>query len=307
MNLRDLKYFTCVAETGSFSLAANLLHRSQPAVSRAIQELESDLGVSLFTRHGRRISVSPEGWSLLRDAKSVLESADVLLDRARMLAAGKSAVLRLGAATSTIERVLPPLVNSFREAWPQVELKFTAGSGGEMLDALVRGEVDAVFTRLTASETLVSRWLFPLHVIAVVPEKHAIARHKSVSVNDLAHHSLLAAPPEFTSRMLFDSACLAARLRPRIVLESHDHNALVALAEVGYGVAIVPSTVAMERHRVKAVSIQVQKRLLGVWTGLVWDRQRLTPVLKAFIDAATTQLRDDYPGVKLKLSALPRA
>ena len=103
-----------MAESGSFSVAAELMHRSQPAVSRAIQELEVDLGVELFTRNGRRVTLSPEGWSLLRDVKIVLEHADVLIERARLLAAGKSLVLRVGGASSSIERVLPRLIQKFQ-------------------------------------------------------------------------------------------------------------------------------------------------------------------------------------------------
>jgi len=306
MNLRSLKYFASVAETGSFSVAADLMHRSQPAISRAIQELEADLGVELFTRNGRRVTLSPGGWSLLRDVKIVLEHANALEDRARLLAAGKSLVLRVGGASGSIERVLPRLIQKFQSEWPNVDLALVPGSGGGLLDALARGEVDVVFTRLTASETLESRLLFPLHVIAVVPERHEFASRKFVTIADLVSHGLLIAPQDFTSRMLFDAACKASELRPRFLLESHDQNALIALSEVGYGVAVVPSTVALEHHKVKALPIRAGKHFLGVWTALVFDRSNIPPHVKAFIEQAARQLKTDYPGVSLKLPSLPR-
>ena len=181
MHLRSLNYFATVAETGSVSAAAERLHRSQPALSRAVQELESELGVALFVRHGRRIALSPEGWSVLREAKLVLGSADVLLERARLLSAGRSAVLRIGGAASTVERVLPPLLRTFATQRPDVEVSLTIDSGGRLLESLDRGELDVVFTRETSSETLVSRRLFPMHVVAVVPARHELARRKAVS------------------------------------------------------------------------------------------------------------------------------
>jgi DNA-binding transcriptional LysR family regulator len=306
MNLRSLKYFSSVAETGSISAAADLVHRSQPAVSRAIQELEEDLGVELFTRNGRRVTLSPQGWSLLRDVKLVLEHADALTERARLLAAGKSLVLRIGAATSSIERVLPRLIQQFQSEWPNVELSLATGSGGGLLDALHRGEVDVVFTRQTASDTLASRALFPFHVIAVVPERHALASRKFVTIDDVVRHGLLIAPQDFTSRMLFDAACKASELRARFLLESHDQNALVALSEVGYGVAIMPSTIALEHHKVKALPIRSGKLYLGVWTALVFDKLNASAHVKAFIELAARRLKSDYPGALLKLPPLPR-
>jgi DNA-binding transcriptional LysR family regulator len=306
MNLRSLKYFASVAESGSFSVAAELVHRSQPAVSRAIQELEVDLGVELFTRNGRRVALSPEGWSLLRDVKLVLEHADVLADRARLLAAGKSLVLRIGGASSSIERVLPRLIQTFQSEWPNVELSVVSGSGGGLLDALARGEIDVVFTRLTSSETLASRLLFPVHVVAVVPEWHEFASRKFVTIADLIQHGLLIAPQDFTSRMLFDAACKASELRPRFLLESLDQNALIGLCEVGYGVAIVPSTITLEHHKVKALPIRAGKSSLGVWTAFVYERQSVPPHVQAFIEQAARQLKSDYPGAQLKLPPLPR-
>lgn len=306
MHLRSLNYFATVAETGSVSAAAERLHRSQPALSRAVQELESELGVALFVRHGRRIALSPEGWSVLREAKLVLGSADVLLERARLLSAGRSAVLRIGGAASTVERVLPPLLRTFATQRPDVEVSLTIDSGGRLLESLDRGELDVVFTRETSSETLVSRRLFPMHVVAVVPARHELARRKAVSIEDVGRFGLLIAPKNFTSRMVFEAACRSTDLRPRLILESADQNALVALAEVGYGVAVVPSTLALEHHAVKALPIRSGHRPLGVWTGLVRERKQVSTHVREFIDEAIRQLRADYPGRRLELPALAR-
>ena len=159
-----------------------------------------------------------------------------------------------------------------------------------------------VFTRQTASETLASRPLFPFHVVAVVPDRHEFASRKFVSIADLVNGGLLIAPKDFTSRMLFDAACKASELRPRFLLESHDQNALVALSEVGYGVAIMPSTIALEHHKVKALPIRSGKRFLGVWTALVFDKQNTSLHVKAFIELAARQLKSDYPGAQLEAS-----
>lgn len=304
MNLRNLRYFVGVAETGSVSLAAELLHRSQPAVSRAIQELEAELGVALFVREGRRITPSAEGWGLLPHARAVLRSADDLGARAHQLASGKVAVLRIGGAASTVESVLPRLIALYTAAQPNVEVILTLDSGSGLLAALERGELDAILTREVSSEFLESRRLFPMHVIAVMKKGHPLEAHSTLSVEDLRNEGLLLGPKPFTSRMLFDAACRAAELSPKVVLESPYQGALLALAEVGHGIAVLPSTMGLAGRTVTARALCSEGNPIGVWTGLVWDRRRRTATVDAFIDITATAMRKDYPGAELQLPAL---
>ncbi|SAL86124.1 LysR family transcriptional regulator [Caballeronia choica] len=304
MNLRNLRYFVGVAETGSVSLTAELLHRSQPAVSRAIQELEAELGVSLFVREGRRITPSAEGWGLLPHARAVLRSADDLGARAHQFASGKVAVLRIGAAASTVESVLPRLIAIYTAAQPSVEVTLTLDSGSGLLAALERGELDAILTREVNNEFLESKCLFPMHVVAVMQKGHPLGSRRILSVEDLQDEGLLLGPKPFTSRMLFDAACRAADMSPKIMLESPFQGALLALAEVGHGVAILPSTMRLAGRSVTAHALRSDNVPIGTWTALVWDRRRRTAQVDAFIQIAAATLRNDYPGADLRLPAL---
>ncbi|MGE0807605.1 MAG: LysR substrate-binding domain-containing protein [Burkholderiaceae bacterium] len=139
--------------------------------------------------HVQCISLSPEGWNLLRDAEAILGNVDALNERARRLRAGKAFVLRIGGAASTIERVLPRLIALYRAEWSSAEISITIDSGGKLLDAVGRGELDLAFTRLTTGETIESAPLFPVHVVAVVSKHHRSAPRKSVRVADLAQGS----------------------------------------------------------------------------------------------------------------------
>lgn len=305
MNLRNLRYFVGVAETGSVSLAAELLHRSQPAVSRAIQELEADLGVSLFVREGRRITPSAEGWGLLPHARAVLKSADDLGARAHQLASGKVSVLRIGGAASTVESVLPRLIALYTAARPNVEVILTLDSGSGLLASLERGELDAILTREVSSEFLESRRLFPMHVMAVMQTGHPLAASHTLEIEALRKEGLLLGPQPFTSRMLFDAACRTAEVTPKVLLESPYQGALLALAEVGHGIAILPSTMSLSGRAVAARALCSEGEPIGVWTGLVWDRRRRPETVDTLIDIATATLRESYPGADLKLPALP--
>lgn len=306
MNLQALRYFTCIAECGSFSAASELLHRSQPALSRGIQELEAELGVQLFMREGRRVTLSAEGASLLRHARDTLQDAQTLLARAQALRTGEVTVLRVGTAASTIEGVLPGLIHQYGKSAPGVELALATDSAGALLAALEQGELDVAITRHTTSELLDSKPLFPAHILAFMQKQHALAGKAALRIEDLASQRLMLAPRTATSRTLFDLACEEAGVRPLVVLEAADLHALTALSEVGYGIAIGPSTVSLKGRPVQAVPIQVKGHLLGAWTGVVWNRRRESDAVRTFVETAVRQHRRDYPGRELRLPPLPR-
>lgn len=150
-------------------------------------------------------------------------------------------------------------------------LRLDSGSG--LLAALEQDELDAILTREVSSEFLESRRLFPMHVLAVLGKGHRLASRRAVAVEQLQDEGVLLDPKPFTSRMLFDAACRTADLRPRIVLESPYQGALLALAEGGHGVAILPSTMSLAGRSVIASALGDGEVPIGTWTALVWDRR----------------------------------
>ncbi len=247
---------------------------------------------------------SAEGWALLPHANAVLRGADDLGARARHLASGKVAILRVGGAASTVESVFPRLIAIYTAAQPSVEVALTLDSGSGLLTALERGELDVIFTREVSNQFLESKRLFPMHVTAVMRKEHPLGSLPIISVEDLQDEGLLLGPKPFTSRMLFDIACRTADMSPQVMLESPFQAALLALAEVGHGVAILPSTMSLAGRSVTVRGLLSAGAPIGTWTALVWDRRRRTAQVDAFIEIATATLRNDYPGAYLQLPAL---
>lgn len=308
MDLRGLRRFLAVAETLSFSRAAAVLNRSQPGLSRSIQELEAELGMPLFERRGRRILLRPEGELLLRRARRLVEDAEQLRAEARLLARGQTQVLRLGAASNTLERVLPAVLQRYHQTWPNVEVQLRSEGGTSLIAEIERGTLDVIISRMVESDLLESRYIFSMHVVAIVGRAHRLAGRRTLRIEDLDGERLLVPPDNFTSRMLLNAAFRAADLRPYVALESPDINALVALAEAGLGIAVGPSTVMTAARKVAVRAIERDGEPLGCATGLIWSRgRRLAPHIADFIDVAATLLRRDYPGKELKLPPLPRA
>src|SRR5262244_3706854 len=114
MNLRHLRAFVSIADTGGFARAANRMNLSQPALSRQIHALETELGVPLFDRLGRRVRLTSEGEDLLRRGRRLLTEADSLGERARLLKAGETGILRVGATPQVIENMLANFLTQYR-------------------------------------------------------------------------------------------------------------------------------------------------------------------------------------------------
>jgi LysR family cyn operon transcriptional activator len=297
MELRHLRYFVAVADAASVSRAALRIHVSQPALSRQIQDLESELGVRLFDRVGRRIQLTTEGEDLLHRSRELLAGAESLAERARVLGGGKVGSLRLGATPQAMQSVVASFLGRYARSWPGVDVRLVEAGGVRLLDLVDGGQLHLALTGVSLRPHLASRLLFPIRVLAIARDRPRWKGRSTMAVEDLASEPLLLLRPEFGARQLFDAACRIAQLEPRVVLEGSEPHALVALAEAGHGVAIVPSTVRVGSKRSRALPIIDQGKSLGTWGGLVWDPRRSLPAYATgFIDQLAAQVQFTFPG-----------
>ena len=306
MELRHLRYFVSVAEHGSVSRAARHIHVSQPALSRQIQDLEAELGIRLFDRVGRRIELTAEGEDLVRRSRDVLAQAESVRERARALAGGFVGVLRVGATAQSTQSILAGFLSRYRRLRPGIEVQLVEEGGVKLLDLVEQGAVHLAISAVLGGARLKSRRLFPIRVLAVVAPRHRWKRRRTIEVVELANEPLLLLRRDFGTRRLFDAACGIAQVRPRIVLESSDPHSLVALAEAGHGVAVVPSTVRLISQKVQVLAVVQKREPLGTWGAVVWDPRRSLPIhASTFIDQLSAYVRGAIPGRRLDRTAPP--
>lgn len=308
MELRHLRYFVTVADAGGFSRAAARLHISQPALSRQIRDLESELGVRLFDRVGRRILLTAEGQDLLKRSRDLLADAESFGERARALKGGETGILRVGATPQTLESFLTNFLARYRRSHPGVEIHLTEDGGPPLLGRLERGELHLAVT-IPGHERLRSRLLFPVRVLAVMSASHRLKRRRILEVADLAGEPLLLLHRHFRTRQWFEAACQMAHLRPRVLLESGAPHTLIALTRAGYGIAIVPSNVQFPRKNLWAACMVQGGKALGGWIAISWDPRRfLPPHAQSFMDELAAYSRRSYPGREFEriAPAVPR-
>jgi len=293
MNLRHLRTFVCIAETGSIARAGSRLHVSQPAASRQILSLEAELGVALFHRIGRRLRLTSEGEDLLRQSRRLLVEAEVLAERARTLKGGHAGILRVGATPMAIESTLSGFLTQYGRAHPAVEVHLLEDAGLRLATRLERGDVH--FALIGPDGRFRFRLLYPCHNLAIISRKHPLSRRRALDVAELADGPLLLLQRGFGSREWFDSACALAHVRPVIHLESTSPHTLIALARVGHGIAVVPSTVVVP-DGVRAVPLTQGKRSTGAWLTVAWNTERSLPAYaEQFVDELVAYCRAGYP------------
>ena len=305
MELLALRRFAEVAELGSVSRAAGRLRLSQPTLSRQIQALEAELGVPLFDRIGRTVTLTDAGHELLRRARGLLQEADALQARFSELASGSTGVLRIGATPQTLDSLVADVLVRYRRRHPHVDVELVEDGAASLLAQVERGTVHLAIATLPEGTPLAGRVLFPLGVLAVVPRHHRFAHRRTLEVSDLAAERLLLLRHGFLTRQLFDAACHIARVTPRIVLESGSPHSLLTLVERGHGIAVIPSTVRVLSRRHRLLAVRHGGRQLGVSMSAIWDPRRyVSPAVRLLIEEFYLFTRRQYPGRNLHLRDL---
>ena len=295
-----MRTFVIVAEQGTVSKASLRLRIAQPALSRQIKELEDELGLRLFDRVRRRLVLTGEGEQLLGDCRTVLGAVGSFSERAQRLRRADMGILKVAVTPQTLEGVFSTFLHQFAKQRPNVQIRLTEAVGSNLLTLLERGDVHisicAMRTIQTSNHPFESFPLPPVGYLAACHTSLQLGRAGNVDIVKLARYPLLLPDTSFLVRNTFDAACRLAGLKPNIFIESRSPQGLLALAEAGHGVAIVPSVLSTHRYRLRIVHISDRGRPLRVALGAHWDKRRtLPPYAKGFCEALAAHMHEISP------------
>jgi DNA-binding transcriptional LysR family regulator len=306
--LRNLRTFVAIVDSGGVHRAAARLHLTQPAISRRIRALESELGVPLFDRIGRRVHLTSEGDDLLRRSRELLRQADSLVQRAAALKKGESGILRVGASPMVIEGTLAPFLSRYRRRHPGIEVQLVEDGSLRLPSRLADGDVQLALT-VVVDPRFRQRPLFPAYGVAVMSKEHRLGERRMIDIAELADEPLLLLHRTFASRGWVDAACDSAHVRPRIILESGSPHTIIALAAAGHGIAIIPSTITIPRANVRTVPLTHGSAVVGGWLTIAWDAHRfLAPFAERFVEEIATHCERAHPNREFarRAPALPK-
>ena len=243
MNLHQFRFVQeAVRRNLNLTETARVLHTSQPGVSKAIIELEEELGVEIFARHGKRLKrVTEPGQHVLQSIELIMREVGNLKRIGEQYSAQDSGTLSIATTHTQARYVLPQPVASLREAFPKVNVSLHQGSPDQVARMLIDevAEIGIATESLALYDELVTLPCYEWQHMLVMPADHPLAQQKSITLEELVSQPLITYHPSFTGRTKIDEAFAAKRLHPRIALEAIDSDVIKTYVRLGLGVGIV--------------------------------------------------------------------
>jgi DNA-binding transcriptional LysR family regulator len=290
MELRHLRYFTITAEELHFGRAAKRLQMTQPALSKQIHSLESELDVLLFTRTKRTVQLTAAGQVFLEQAQQLLRQADRAVQFARRAARGELGTLRLGFTTTATQTVLPSLVREFRDRYPDVELILQELSTEAQVQALNQHQIDLAFLHPPIDQrglSLHEIWAEPF--VVVLPKQHRLVHQESVHPKELAEEVFILHPRQ-EGPMLYHQClelCQQLGFEPAIAQEAVSHTTRICLVAAGQGVTFIPKSV-QALVGTEVVCKPLEPCPIQMEFAAAWRYNDQAPVLDAFLAIVQT-------------------
>jgi Transcriptional regulator len=281
MHLRHLTAFVAVAETLNFSRAAQELHVAQPAISQQIRALEVELGVMLFDRIGKKVSLTEAGRALLPYARQILATVEAAENEVRERSALKRGRTSLGAPPTVSTHILPAKLTQFKQLWPGLDVMLREAGTGTLLSLIEDGKLDLaiVATDVVPDNVESMPFLQESYVLAVSAQHPFLGKRQTIKLADLASEPFILFPEGYKLREVTLSACRRAGFEPKVALDGGAMASALEFVGAGLGVALVPELALTDTHNIHSVRISDQslKRDLG----LVWLKGRsLSPAAR---------------------------
>ncbi|BDU01740.1 LysR family transcriptional regulator [Nocardia sputorum] len=275
----DLEWFTTLAELERVGAAADRLHLAQPTLSRMLARLERRVGVELFDRHGKRITLNEYGriyYEHARRARSELDAAkQALADRANPA----GGVVRLSFQHSFGGSLVPQLISGFRRVSGRITVTLWQGAATAVTERVLEGAADlGIVSPRPAVAGVGWRVVLRQPLVLAVPPDHRLAGRRQVRLAEAADAEFVTMHHGFGMRRIFDELCAAADIRPRIAFESSDLVTVAGLVSAGLGVAILPQEDPLSAGPLSGpVTVPLADAGAARAVGLVWPAAATPP------------------------------
>lgn len=243
MNLHQFRFVQEAARRNlNLTEAAKALHTSQPGVSKAIIELEGELGIDIFARHGKRLKrITEPGQHVLKSIELIMREVGNLKRIGEQYSAQDNGTFSIATTHTQARYVLPPAVAKLREAYPKVNISLHQATPDQVARMVIDevAEIGVATESLVDYPELVTLPCYEWQHVLVMPHGHPLAQKERIGLDDIAHEPLITYHPSFTGRTKIDQAFATRRLQPNVVLEAIDSDVIKTYVRLGLGLGIV--------------------------------------------------------------------
>lgn len=283
MTLDALRYFCAVVDTGSFRLAAERVHRSQPAVSQRMKALEREFQRTLFDR--KTGTPTPAGKVVYNRGLALIREADSLARELNDFDEAADHELRVGTSDTNALYFLPPYVKAFAKKMPRTRLVVISRSTDAVAEGVERGELDlGIVTLPIAQERLEARELFKQRLVLVVPKSHALGNRRRLSLSTLNEESFVLLEEQTRTGTLLREYFMQQGFEPQVVLDSGSFEVIKRYVVEGVGLSFLPKIVITKADRASLATLKVTG-LPAIRIGAIWRKGAYqTKAAQAFLN-----------------------
>jgi len=299
ISLLQLRAFLAVSRYGSFTRAAEILHRTQPAITQQIRLLEASLGLKLFDRTTRQLRLTDIGVELVPVLSAMLQQLDDVVGATQDIRHKRTGTVRLGCLPSVASLYLPGRIARFRRDYPGVSFVLSDGLGDQVVGMVARGEIDFGITDVPhPSPNLSIHPLLRETISLLYLDGHPVQQAKVVDIDELSRHDLILMAPGSTVRRIVDTAFAAQGRIAMATCQASYNTTAIGMVQAGLGVALLPESgfdLALDRRlRTRPVDIKGMDRQLSIAR---LKNKTLSPSAQAFMamlkaEKALRSLRD---------------
>lgn len=265
MELRHIKYFVAVAENLSFTAAAYALNVAQPSVSQQISELESELGVKLFSRSSRFVELTPAGSVFLQSSKEILEACEKAIEKTIRTFKGETGELRIAVLEPAVSHFLPEVIRQYRMTYPNVRIKIEQMNPDVQLKAFSEEKIDIGFSRPSPEGNLKDikqKLVYMDDIVAVLPLDHPFSTKEKIALKDLSQENFilfdrLEAQGYFN--LIVNFCKDEGKFFPNVTQEASLLQTLFLMVELGLGVSLCPGCIRTLNYK-KVALVEIEEK-----------------------------------------------
>jgi len=299
VEIRQLRAFVAIAESGTFTAGAIRVHVTQAAISMQIRQLETEIGAKVFVRAPRHVILTEAGEQLLRRARHILREHDAALDEIAELAGAERGRLRIGSASAMVlSEQLPAILKELRKQHPAAEISVISGTSEVLVDQILGGEVDVAFVSLPVDvRGIKTERLSQDQLVAIASPRHKLAKQRTISAYTLAGERLILGERGGNTRRLIDQFFAQAGTSLHVAMELSRQQAIKRMVEEDMGVGIVPlQSVKDEVERGRLIRWWIEGAQINWELGIAQLSNGYdSPIMQKFVSLAHKNFTDAAP------------
>jgi DNA-binding transcriptional LysR family regulator len=292
LKIRELEVFRAIMEVGSITGAARLLHVTQPAISKMLQQTEDRLGFQCFVRDQGRLTPTAEGRALLPEVMKAVSAIEWVQRFAEDLKAARSGLLSIAAVPSLSTSILPPAIRRFRAGRPNVGVALKSLTNHEVIRLVAEHRVDVGLVLLPADDAqTLSRHMCASDLTCVLPQGHPLATLEKIGPRELSRYPLVSFGRDRPMGVLIEQAFERLKLRHVIAVEVTQSAAALALIRAGAGIAVMDGFALMD-HPEPDLVVRPFSPTIRVTCRLLWSRHHpMTRLTSTFVDVLDDEIK----------------